>query len=258
MVENELIDINCWAGHWPFQRFGIQTADELSHHLRDRGIRLALVSHLGAVFYADTDAYNRDLFELCAGSETLLPVPIVNPAIRGWRRNLEAYEKTIDLRAVRLMPSFHNYELFSEPVFELIDFLSDRPVAPLIQLRMQDERNAWHAMDVAAPDVSTIVRLHRSYPEVPFIILSAYLPEARQIGRETDCIGVDISFTDWLFTLEELLSDVPAERVFFGSHTPLLYTGAITRKLLDAQISDAAKASIAFENACVRLHLESC
>jgi predicted TIM-barrel fold metal-dependent hydrolase len=254
-VQHPLIDVNCWLGSWPFQRFDIRSAGDLADHLEKRGVVRALVSHLGAVFYADVDAYNRELFEACSGVDTLLPVPVINPAVPGWRDDLDAYGELIELRAVRILPSFHNYALFSEPTFELVERLEALGATLFVQMRMQDERNAYHGMDVTAPAVTSIVRLHRTHPDVEFICLSAYLPEVQQIGRTTDTVSVDISFSEWLFTMEELLSAISAERVFFGSHTPLLYTGAITRKLLDAEIPEAAKEAIGSENACRQLRI---
>ncbi len=244
-----MIDVNVSFGQWPFQRFSIKTIGELVAHLKSEGIEQAMVSHLGCVFFADPDAYNRDLLRACRRHPEIHPVPVVNPHLNGWRDNLDVYLENDAVKAVKVIPSFHNYRLYSKPVFELIEVLNARGVQFMIQMRYEDERDRYFALNVYGPKVAQVVRLANRFPSTRMFCLNAYLPEARELGKATDNIAVDTAFAEWIRMMELLLEDMPAERIFLGTHTPLLVTRASVMKITRSVVSDAIKRRITHSNA---------
>jgi len=243
-----MIDVNVHTGSWPFQRFPFDSLEALADHLAAEQISIGYVSHLGCVLYADPDVYNRELIEGCRNVEPLRPVPVINPHLNGWRQNLAAYLDE-GVRAVKIIPSFHNFRLYSRPVFELIEALEDDGLRLMIQMRYEDERERYFALNVYGPKVDQVVKLANRFAGTEILCLNAYLPEAREFGKRTSNILVDIAFAEWLLTMNLMLEDLAPERVVFGSHSPLLVTRSAVMKLMESEISDKIKRQIASTNA---------
>lgn len=243
-----MIDINTWFGHWPFQRFSIKSIGDLERHLGDHNISKALVSHLGTVFYQDPDPYNQELIKACRKSNALIPIPVINPHLNRWEDVLERYVDQ-GTRAVRIIPSFHNYRLYTRQVFDLVEALARHEMRLMIQMRMEDERDRYFALNIYGPKIPQVVKLAKRFPEFDFVCLNAFLPEAKAFGKQTENVRVDVSFAEWMYTMEELLSELTSDRIFFGSHTPLLYTLPTIMKLRDSGIEDALIDQIGSRNA---------
>jgi hypothetical protein len=243
-----MIDVNVHTGYWPFQRFPFADLKSLADRLQSEGVEESYVSHLGCVFYADPDVYNRELIEDCRSVKSVHPVPVINPHLNGWQSNLEAYLDD-GIRAVKIIPSFHNYRIYSRPVFELIERLEESNCRLMVQMRFEDERERYFALNVYGPRVDQVVRLADRFSDVPILCLSAYLPEARELGKRTSNVLVDISFAEWLFTLDLMLEDLSADRILFGSHSPLLITRSTVLKLTASRLDRALIAQIATKNA---------
>ena len=248
MKSGMLIDINAWFGSWPFQRFDIKTIKDLERHLNEHDIVKALVSHLGTVFFQDPDPYNLELLKACRRSESLVAVPVINPHLNRWQDVLSSY---VDQggTTIRIIPTFHNYRLYTRPVFELVEALAERDMRLILQMRMEDERDRYFALNIYGPKVKEIVRLADRFPDFEFVCTNVYLPEAKELGKQTDNVYVDVSFAEWIFTMEEMISELGPDRIFFGSHTPLLYTLPTVMKLMDSGIQQSVKEQIAVRNA---------
>jgi predicted TIM-barrel fold metal-dependent hydrolase len=243
-----MIDVNVHTYYCPFQRFPFPDLKALSDHLSDEGIDEAYVSHLGCVFYADPDVFNRELLAACARLDSINAVPIVNPHLNGWRQNLEAYLDA-GIRAVKIIPSFHNYRIYSRPVFELIEALDEAGCRLMIQMRYEDERERYFALNVYGPKTDQVVRLALRYPDVPMLCLNAYLTEAKEFGRLTPNLLVDMAFSEWLFTLDLMLEQLESDRILFGSHSPFLITKATALKLTESRLDRTLKKQIGTGNA---------
>ena len=233
-----LIDINVSYGNWPFQHWESLPLQDLADHLQREGIKKAYVSHLGGVFNPDADPFNRELLAEAKQLPIVTPVPVVNPLWPAWKGQLSAYGQ---VEGVKIYPAYHGYSLTSPVMDPLMAYVIQHDIQLLIQMRVEDERMQHHALQVAGVPVDEVIQLHRRYPEMAFICLNTYLPEAERLGRETTSVGVDTSFCEWLFTMERLTVAMPAERIFFGSHTPFLYTKAGIMKVTHSRLSDTEK-----------------
>lgn len=245
----KLVDVNTSLGVWPFQRFAIDSARELADHQEAQGISASLVSHLGTVFYPDPNVYNLELIDALAPHDELHAVPVINPHLNRWEDDFERYFDQADIKAVKFMPSFHNYRIYSKPVFKLIEEASVRGARVLLQMRYEDERDRYFALNIDGPKTTQVLKLARRFPDTDLVALNCYLPEVKEMGPEADNLLFDIAFAEWMYTMGEMRSVVPVDRIFFGSHTPMLTTRSAVMKLMDSTLEDQEKDAIGRENA---------
>lgn len=235
MGEPMLIDVNCSVGFWPFQVFRQDTPAKLARHLAAEGVSRAFVSPIESVLYPDPHLFGRRLLGKLARQPALVPVPIVDPTLTNWQACLDAYAEAGHNRAVKIVPNYHRYELDAACVAPLVERLRKRPRTVLmIQMRVEDERQHYPLMKVPGVCVDAIIALARRYPDLRMLCLCPYLAEAAQLTAGADNVWVDTAFIEFMDTLAYALDRVPANRLVFGSHTPLLYTRANVLKLRHA------------------------
>ncbi len=242
------IDVNVSLGPWPFWKFGEDSPEKLSRHLKSEGISLALVSSLETVFYPDPRWGNERLFTNLNSYPNLVPIIVLNPSLSSWKEMLEKYDNLYNIKAVKILPNYHNYSLPSSFVSDLMKELAKRKIPLIIQMRLEDERNQYPLLKVREVKIEEVINLAKSFPSIPILALCPCFGEAVSLVKESPNIYIDISFIERLNTLKTLLERVPEERVLFGSHTPFLYTRSAVMKVKTANISKKDREAIAFGN----------
>ena len=229
-----LIDVNVSFGNWPFQNFFLDTPGKLAKHLKKEKISSALVSSIETVLYPDPDVYNKLLFEKLKPYPFLIPIPIINPSLSDWRENLKKYKR---IKAIKVLPNYHNYSLSKKSVNVLMNELKERKMVLMIQMHLEDERNQYPLLKVSGVKFKEVIKLANRFPQIPILCLCPYYGEAVRLVKETANVYVDISFTEHLDTIATLLKEIPASRILFGSHTPFLYARSAVMKIESADIS---------------------
>jgi uncharacterized protein len=240
-----IIDVNTSFGRWPFQTFGVNSAPALAKHLNSAGITRALVSAIDGILYPDPSVCDDELFKLVKSTPMLIPVPIINPCRANWRSALE----TNGLKAVKIIPNYHNYPLTDPAVGQLMEVLAGRRIPLMIQMRVDDERNQYPLMKIPGVEWQTVVQLANTFRKIPIVCLCAYLGEAVALVQKAGNVSVDIAFIETFQTLPALLRKIPAERILFGSHTPFLYAASAGMKLKAARLAAKTHKLIASVNA---------
>jgi len=241
-----MIDINVSYGTWPFHSAGFQRIGDLEEHLTTCGISTALVSHIGAVWNPDVDGYNQALIRECSNIPGLVPIPVINPA---WPLPLNKTHDSENSPGVRVYPSYHGYSL-NDPVMDaLVDYVLARDLVLFIQMRLEDERMQHPLARVKAVSVGDILAFHTRFPHLQIVCLNAYLPEVRQIAEQSNRIGFDTAFCEWLFTMECMLEVLPPENIYLGTHSPFLYTQAGILKVTQSRIAGPTIKQITTGNA---------
>lgn len=243
-----LIDVNVSLGNWPFQKFSLDSAGELSKHLESEGISLALVSSIENILYPDPDVYNRLLLEKLRPYSTLSPVMVLNPTLSNWKERYEEYISSQGIRAIKIFPNYHGYSLSANSMDGFLNEFKGRNIILILQMRLEDERNHYPPLKVSGVDYREIINLAKRFHEVPIICLCPHLIEAISLVKETTNIYIDISFVETLDTVSSLLKEIPAERVVFGSHTPYLYTRSAVMKIKAEGIAERDRNAIMFGN----------
>ena len=241
-------DANTWIGRWPFSFCEAHSARSLRTHLTNQGIQRALVSPLDAVFAPEPGPANEALLASTAGVKGLEPVPVINPALANWWDEVAICGADDRVRAVRLLPNYHNYALSLPAVDELIEELNVRGWKLIVQMQLIDARHEYHAMTikpVPADELAALLKRHRGLP----VLASGLLrPDVLKLAPKFPQLLTDLSFAEWHDTMEHLLAKAPVTQLAFASHTPLLVTSAARAKVETSTLTKAQQVAVAAGN----------
>jgi len=244
-----LIDTNANLGPWPFTPVPDRPAPAFAAHLAANGVRRALVSHLGAVFLPDPMPANRQLFAAVRRTPALLPVPILNPALRTWPEQLAECRATAPIRAVKLLPNYHNYNLRAAHLTDFMAALDAARLRLVLNVRLEDERHKYFALRIKGVPVPELARFLRRFPRHHVLFAGIYKGEVEQLAPDFGNFSAEISFCETTNCLELMLPKFPARRLMLGTCTPLLSTRGEVDKLRGAKIPARAKELIGSANA---------
>jgi len=244
-----IVDVNVWLGSWPFQYFRDDSAGRLERRLAAEGIGSALVGTPEAAFNQDCLAADRLLVKRLAGSTALRPVPTLDPTKGDWKDIVEL-ARGEGAPAVRLMPTYHCYDLASSPALAAIEHIAARGgLALFLQVRMEDERTHHPRCTIPSLPIPSIVDVARRFPGLPVAALCPLYREAVELAGGPDNLRFDLSHVETMRTVTSLLGEVAVERVLFGSHTPFLQTRAAVLKVAAPSVPAEARRAISSANA---------
>ena len=244
-----LIDTNVSLGPWPFSPIPHRTGTQLVEHLAASGIGAALVSDLRAVFLPDPMPANRQLFAAVKKTPALYPVPILNPALRNWPEQLAECRTAAPIRAVKLLPNYHNYSLQSAHLDGFMAALAEAKLKLILNVRLEDERHKYFALRIKGVPLPALAAFLRKFSGHHPLLTGIYKPDLEKLAQGHANFSSDIAFCEWVNTLQALLKVIPSTRLMLGTCTPLLSTRAEADKLVRAKIPTAAQALIGTENA---------
>jgi predicted TIM-barrel fold metal-dependent hydrolase len=239
-----IIDCSVGFGAWPFARFAEDTPASLDRLLDGAGIGRALVSSAEAILYEEPEECNRALERKLARYPRLVPVPVASPRVK----SASGIVAKPDIKAVKLIPSYHCYSLGEERALALCAKIAERRIPVLVQMRVEDERSHYELLKVPGVPVEDIVGLAGKLPGLTIVALCPYYAEAGRLAALPN-VYVDIAFVENLDTLGRLCAKVPAAKVLFGSHAPWLYPQAAAAKLALGSIGKAERTAIGSGNA---------
>ena len=241
-------DANTWVGRWPFAFLEAHTPRSLAAHLRRHGIRRALVSPLDAVLAPSPGPANRELLHTTRGLNALVPVPVINPALANWREELAFCVADSRVRAVRVLPNYHNFRLRSRASREFAAELERRRLRLIVQVRLVDERHEFHAMRLKPVAVGDLDAFLTRHPRLPVLACGLTRPELFALAKSHPRLLADLSFVEWHDTVRHVLAQVPARQLVFDSHTPFFITAASKAKIAASGVGARTVAQIAGEN----------
>jgi len=242
-----LIDANTSIGPWPFSPVVERTGPELVAHLAANGIRKALVSHLGAVFFPEPMTANRQLFAALKRTPSLLPIPVINLALANWPEQL-AECQAAGVRAVKILPDFHNYRLSSPRVTDFMAALKEARLPLILNQRYEDGRSKYFALKLKGVPVAQVGEFLARFPSHHVLLANFYKQEIFPLAEKHTNFSVELAFCEAFKTIELLLPKIPANRLVLGTNTPLLSTRGQVDKLRLAAIPARAKQLIGCDN----------
>jgi len=153
---------------------------------------------------------------------------------------------------IRLHPNYHGYKLDDPDFARLLLLASERHLIVQLALAMEDERMMHPLLRVEPVDPSPLPDLVQHTPGLRLVLLNALgklRDQTLQNLMMTGEVSVEISMLEGVGGVANLLSQVPPERVLFGSHTPLFYFESALLKLKESPLSEEQLRSIRRGNA---------
>ncbi len=257
-----IVDVNAYIGHFAFRRLRHNTAASLLALMDAKKIDKAVVSSADAITYRNTQAGNEELAEEVRGhSDRLIPFAVINPFYAGWQDDLKICHEEFGMKGLRLYPKWHNYQLSSPCCGELVDAATERGMVISIPIRVEDNRQRNWLLNIPDVPLKEIVELVKARPKARFILLNGISYTGCPLGRKDNdlppnyAIGLSRLSAVLANELGQLITNLGAERVMFGTGMPFNYPDPALVKMEVLDASEADKQKILSQNALTWLKL---
>jgi predicted TIM-barrel fold metal-dependent hydrolase len=257
-----IIDVNAYLGHFAFRRLRHNTAAAMLALMDSRKIDKAVVSSASAITYRNAQAGNEELAEEVRGhGDRLIPYAVINPFYAGWQDDLQICHEQFGMAGLRLYPKWHNYQLSSPCCRELVDAATERGMVISIPIRVEDNRQRSWLLNVPDVPLEEIVELVRAHPKARFILLNGIGYTGSPLGRKDNGLpsnyAVELSRLSAVLANElgQLITNLGAERLIFGTGMPFNYPDPALVKLEVLDAGEADKEKIRSQNAMTWLRL---
>ena len=251
-----ILDVNAYLGHFAFRQLRHNTADSLLTLMEAKRIDQAVVSSASAITYRNTQAGNEEVAaEVKGHRDRMIPFAVINPFYAGWRDDLKICHEEFGMAGLRLYPKWHNYSLSAPCCLELVNAATERGLVISIPLRAEDSRQRSWLVDVPDVPLEEIVALVRSCPNARFILLNGLGYARSPLGRKDSGLpanyAIEISRLSALLDNEigQLITNLGAERLMFGSGMPFSYPDPALLKLEVLNASSDDRQKIGSQNA---------
>jgi len=257
-----IVDVNAYLGHFAFRRLRHNTAAALLALMDSKKIDKAVVSSASAITYRNAQAGNEEMAaEVRGHSDRLIPFAVINPFYAGWQDDLKICHEEFGMAGLRLYPKWHNYQLSSACCRELANAASERGMVISIPIRVEDNRERSWLLDIPDVLLDEIVELVKACPKARFILLNGIGYTGCPLGRKDNGLpsnyAMELSRLSAVLANElgQLITNLGAERVMFGTGMPFNYPDPALVKLEVLDASEADKEKIRSQNAMTWLRL---
>lgn len=257
-----IVDVNAYLGHFAFRRLRYNTAASLLALMDAKQIDKAVISSAGAITYRNAQAGNEEIAEEIRGhNDRLIPFAVINPFYAGWQDDLKICHEEFGMTGLRLYPKWHNYQLSSPCCGELMDAATERGMVISIPIRVEDNRQRSWLLSVPDIPLEEIVELVKKHPKARFILLNGIGYTRSPLGRKDNdlpsnyAIGLSRLSAVLANELGQLITNLGAKRVMFGTGMPFKYPDPALVKLDVLDASEAEKEKIRSQNAMTWLRL---
>jgi predicted TIM-barrel fold metal-dependent hydrolase len=228
------MDASAFLGRWPFRPIE-GTVAGLARMMRANEISHALVSPFEGLFYADPEPANEELLSKIAGRKGLWAAPIINLRIAEWREQMARLVRSRQVRAYRLAPTFHGYQVTE--CAEAAREAARLRRALMVQVRLEDERHLSPILELPPASVKEVVGIARSVPRAMIVVSAARLPEVLGVAEKVKRLRnlwFDMSHFDGLECMRQACKAVGAKRLLFSTSWPFFYARSAVLKVEEA------------------------
>lgn len=253
-MNESIIDVNVNLSRWPTRRVPLDETQQLVEQLATHAVTQAWVGSLDGLLHKDIAAVNARLAAECAAVRELefLPFGSINPSLPDWQEDVRRCAEVHHMRGVRLHPNYHGYTLDQPQFAELLKLCEARQLVVTLPIQMEDERVMHPLLRVKPVDITPLKSLLPRFPNLKMVLINAGKALAiNQIAplARTSHVYTDIANLDGLAVMEEVVRDMPLERILFGSHSPVFTFESAVLKLKEAELTQSAAERIRFTNA---------
>jgi predicted TIM-barrel fold metal-dependent hydrolase len=250
-----LIDVNVNLSRWPTRRVrGDDAAASLVEMLRRQGVTQAWAGSFDGLLRNDIASVNARLTDECHrhGSGVLIPFGSINPTLPGWEEDVRRCSEEHRMPGIRVHPNYHGIKLDAPEFARLLRVASERRLIVQLALVMEDERTMHPLLRIAPVDSAPLANLVKQTPGLRLVLLNALRTLRGDALRELIDAGevyVEISMVEGVGGVSSVLSDLPPDRILFGSHAPLFYFESALLKLKESPLTEKQLGAIRYENA---------
>jgi predicted TIM-barrel fold metal-dependent hydrolase len=251
-----ILDVNAYLGHFAFRQLRHNTAGSLLGLMDAKRIDQAVVSSASAITYRNAQAGNEEVAaEVKGHRDRLIPFAVINPFYAGWRDDLKICHEDFGMAGLRLYPKWHNYSLSAPCCLELVNAATERGLVISIPLRAEDNRQRSWLVNVPDVPLDEIVGLVKACPKARFILLNGLGYARSPLGRADSGLpsnyAIEISRLSALLDNEigQLITNLGADRLMFGSGMPFSYPDPALLKLEVLNASSDDRQKISWQNA---------
>ncbi len=246
------LDASAWVGIWPFTAVRSTSLADLVRDLREAGISGAAISPLNAVLGPDPMLANRDLLAeteaFDAGGFVTRIVPVLDPSLPGWERDLEQLSTSKRVGGIRIVPNYHGYDVDGREAIAVAKAVEGHGLPLCVQVRMIDERAHHPLMKVPGVPLDGVARLAAAVPDARILVGGAFTSELAAIAASAN-VFVELSSIESSDALGNAAKAVGVERLLLGTHAPL-YTPAVgVAKVVLAGLPEEERVKVAWGNA---------
>ena len=201
---------------------------------------------------ADVDAANRRAYEEVEAFEALRFYVVVNPKRPAWEQETQPFLDLPKCVGVKLHPRFHFWSV-EEHGDRLFGFLNERKLLTLTHtghIGNEPERFIPYA---------------NSHPDMKLILAHIGNSETRTHDLQIKAVKMATQGNVWADTssfnsvtsrlIEYAVDQIGAERILFGTDTPIYFPAMHKARIAYAEIPDDAKRRILYDNAAGLLHV---
>jgi len=227
----EVVDANTLFGFYSKRKVD-SSKEALVQELKRHGVKKALTLSMKGIYY-DHVLGNAETLQTCAGEAMLLPVATVDPRkYYGGKNELRSLVET-GFKAFRLFPDLQGWPLDYAPFLKFLE----------------EAREACKPLLFPAYTAGFITKAaklteNHGFPVVFTSVGYWTISEAIAAMREAAHVYVETHLLDSPDAIEVLTREVGAERLIFGSNMPLSYFSVAYLPIVNAEVSEEAKAMI--------------
>jgi predicted TIM-barrel fold metal-dependent hydrolase len=251
-----IIDVNAYLGHFAFRQLRHNTAPDLLKLMDRKGIQKAVVSSAGAITYRNTQPGNEEVHaQVKPHRDRLIPFAVINPSYAGWQDDLKICHEDFRMRGVRLYPGWHNYGLADRCCLDLVGAAAQRGMVVSIPIRVEDSRQRHWLVDVPDVPLADIAALVKARPRARFILVNGSGFVGSPLGKKENdlpanyCLEISRLSAVLRNEIGQLIANLGAERVVFGTGMPFKYPDPALLKLKVLEASQKEKEMIGWHNA---------
>ena len=130
-----MIDINAWTGHWNtlIVKGDVET---VRRTVQAYGVEQIFMAPLDAAWCPDPHLYNEVVYKASDRYDDISPVPIIDPTLPTWQKELNRAAACTGVRLIKLLPGYGGYDLSKTDDF--FTSVCEAKLGVMIQVRIDD------------------------------------------------------------------------------------------------------------------------